>query len=115
MNNEEAIKEIENYLDYEGSVSIQAIATLYTLYEKEKQKNKLLKTYKGNLPENVEMICLCKDDFERNISSDYVKKDVIREYRKKFIKDKKAEETFMTQSSQINNSLISFCEVLLDE
>ena len=39
---EEAIKEIENYLDYEGSVSIQAIATLYTLYNKEKEKNKEL-------------------------------------------------------------------------
>ena len=36
MNNEEAIKEIENYLNYEGSVSIQAIATLYTLYENKK-------------------------------------------------------------------------------
>lgn len=42
MKEEEAIKEIENYLDYEGSVSIQAIATLYTLYEKEKEKNKKL-------------------------------------------------------------------------
>ena len=39
---EEAIKEIENYLDYEGSVSIQAIATLYTSYNKEKEKNKEL-------------------------------------------------------------------------
>lgn len=39
---EEAIKEIENYLDYEGSVSIQALATLYTSYNKEKEKNKEL-------------------------------------------------------------------------
>ena len=39
---EEAIKEIENYLDYEGSVSIQAIAILYTSYNKEKEKNKEL-------------------------------------------------------------------------
>lgn len=42
MSEEEAIKEIENYLDFEGSVSIQAIATLYTSYEKEKEKNKEL-------------------------------------------------------------------------
>ena len=42
MSEEEAIKEIENYLDYEGSVSIQAIATLYTSYNKEKEKNKKL-------------------------------------------------------------------------
>lgn len=40
MSEEEAIKEIENYLDYEGSVSIQAIAILYTAYNKEKEKNK---------------------------------------------------------------------------
>ena len=42
MNIEEAIKEVENYLDYEGSISITAIATLYTAYEKEKEKNKEL-------------------------------------------------------------------------
>ena len=42
MNIEEAIKEVENYLDYEGSISITAIATLYTAYEKEKEKNKSL-------------------------------------------------------------------------
>ena len=42
MSSVEAIKEIENYLDYEGSVSIQAIATLYTSYNKEKEKNKEL-------------------------------------------------------------------------
>ncbi len=40
MNIGEAIKEVENYLDYEGSISITAIATLYTAYEKEKEKNK---------------------------------------------------------------------------
>lgn len=40
MGETDAIKEIENYLDYEGSVSIQAIATLYSLYQKEKEKNK---------------------------------------------------------------------------
>ena len=39
---EEAIKEIENYLDYVGSISMQAIATLYTSYNKEKEKNKEL-------------------------------------------------------------------------
>ena len=42
MSEEEAIKEIEDYLDYEGSVSIQAIATLYTSYNKEKEKNESL-------------------------------------------------------------------------
>ena len=40
MSEEEAIKEVENFLDYEGSISITAIATLYTAYEKEKEKNK---------------------------------------------------------------------------
>ena len=40
MNIEEAIKEVENYLDYEGYITISAIATLYTAYEKEKEERK---------------------------------------------------------------------------
>ena len=63
---EEAIKEIENYLDYEGSVSIQAIATLYTLYDKEKEKNKELE--KQNKILEVEKVRYNIQYLESNIS-----------------------------------------------
>ena len=63
---EEAIKEIENYLDYEGSVSIQAIATLYTLYNKEKEKNKELE--KQNKILKVEKVRYNIQYLESNIS-----------------------------------------------
>lgn len=53
MSEEEAIKEIENYLDYEGSVSIQAIATLYTSYNKEKEKNE---KYENKIKAVLELI-----------------------------------------------------------
>ena len=46
--------------------------------EELKKKTSLLKSYKANLPENVEFICLCKNDFERNISDDYISKDKIK-------------------------------------
>ena len=39
----------------------------------------------------------------------------IREYKKNFIEDSQDEETFMTQSAQINANLISFCNELLGE
>lgn len=50
---EEAIKEIERYLDYDGSVSISAIATLYTSYIKEKEKNK---EYENKIKSVLELI-----------------------------------------------------------
>ena len=59
--------------------------TLLDLIEKQqkeieelKRKEQLIKTYKGNLPEDIEFICLCKSDFERNISDDYISKDKIK-------------------------------------
>ena len=58
---------------------LNAIGELLDLYNKEKEKNKLLKSYSTNLPENVEMILLTKNDFEKNISTDYISKDKIRE------------------------------------
>lgn len=70
MSEEEAIKEIENYLDYEGSVSIQAIATLYTLYNKEKEENRIMKAEFERL-ENIEddtaqLKLLLKEEKEKN-------------------------------------------------
>lgn len=63
---EEAIKEIENYLAYEGSVSIQAIATLYTSYDKEKEKNRELE--KQNKILEVEKVRYNIQYLESNIS-----------------------------------------------
>ena len=40
---------------------------------------------------------------------------VIQKYKEKFLKDSKNEKVFMTQSTQINASLISFCDELLEE
>jgi len=75
MNIEEARKEVENYLDYEGSISITAIATLYTAYEKEKEKNKELS---DKLTEKI-----CKG----------VEEEILEEYRQTIIsKDKEIEE-----------------------
>ena len=71
LSEEEAIKEIEDYLDYEGSVSIQAIATLYTSYNKEKEKNKLL--IDGKFREVADKNSYIKDN--------YISKDKIKELR----------------------------------
>ena len=65
---------------------LNAIGELLDLYNKEKEKNKLLKSYSTNLPENVEMILLTKNDFEKNISTDYISKDKIREKIKEYKK-----------------------------
>lgn len=44
-----------------------------------------------------------------------ISKDKIQEYKEKFIEDSKNQGGFITQSSQINASLISFCNELLKE
>lgn len=64
MSEEEAIKEIERYLDYDGSVSISAIATLYTSYQKEKEKNALLVNNNGYY----------------DLKDNYISKDEIRKF-----------------------------------
>jgi argonaute-like protein implicated in RNA metabolism and viral defense len=76
MSEKEAIKEIENYLDYEGSVSIQAISILYTLYKKEKEKNKKLEELLQKKNEYTHE--LEKDLFE-GCSNYVVRKDEIKE------------------------------------
>ncbi len=49
------------------------------------------------------------------IEKEYIPKKKIEDYKNKFIKESKKEKVFMTQSSQINASLISFCEELLED
>ena len=113
-----------NYYEFRDELK-----NLLGLYNKEKRKNKvyteLLKQNENrakiktcmthNLPDNAEIICMIREDFERNFGNDYVNKDKIREFKNKFIKDSKNEKVFMTQSSQINASLIQFCNELLEE
>lgn len=55
------------------------------------------------------------DKLIKEVKEDYIPKQVIREYKNKFIEDSKNEKVFMTQSSQINASLISFCKELLGD
>ena len=91
-----AIKEIENYLDYEGSVSINAISTLYTLYNKEKEKNKKLKELlqkKNNYTHQLE-----KDLFE-GCSNYVVRKDELRE----IIKEKAKTDTYNFKTIDIKD------------
>ena len=55
-----------------------------------------------------------KEWIHKDILNNYISQDKIKKYKLKFIKDSKDEKTFMTQSSQINASLISFCNELLE-
>lgn len=99
--------------------SINAHQGLLDLYKKEKEKNKELDKIKfiitDKLPPDMKYVCYCNTDFERLFSNDFISKDKIREFKNKFIEDSKNEKVFMTQSSQINASLIQFCNELLEE
>ena len=55
-----------------------------------------------------------KEWIHKDTLNNYISQDKIKKYKLKFIKDSKDEKTFMTQSSQINASLISFCNELLE-
>jgi hypothetical protein len=124
---------------------VQAIETILDLYNKEKEDNKLYKLcmiqdqdFRDRLIEilgvgdneetilqyiatlvsekkGIDELIREKQDLKTELYINSVSKDKIREYRKQFIKDNKKEKTFMTQSSQINASLIKFCEALLLE
>jgi hypothetical protein len=77
MSEEEAIKEIENYLDFEGSVSIEAIATLYTLYKKEKSLNEVLKS------KTIKDICYNIGEFDNRFISKEELNKAIKELQDK--------------------------------
>lgn len=66
--------------------------------------NELTERYKLK----VKQMCEYRDE-------NYIPKSMIREKKNKFLEDRKNETVFMTQSSQINASLISFCDELLGE
>ena len=108
---------------------IKTVEHLLDLYNKEKEENKYYEQQikqkenienvkicmTHNLPNDAEIVCMIREDFKRNFGNDYVSKDRIRELKDKFIKYSKDEKVFMTQSSQINASLIQFCNELLEE
>lgn len=95
---EEKIKELKE--KFEGSnkymltLNYEDIKELFAIIEILKRKEQLIKTYKGNLPENVEIICLCKNDFERNISDDYISKNKIKAKIDYLLKRYDSEEDF---------------------
>ena len=75
---------------------------LKALKDKDKEIYKLDKKFQYAIPDDI------VDDL-------YVSKEKIENYKNKFIKESKKEKVFMTQSTQINASLISFCEKLLED
>lgn len=83
MNEEEIINEIEEYIeaqDIKGFCYIKAksIQGLLDLYNKEKN-NKIKYCYLENMPKDVELIVMCKEDFDRNFGNNFINKDKIKE------------------------------------
>ena len=113
---------------------LKSLKKLYDLYNKEKEKNKvyteLLKQNENrakiktcmthNLPDNAEIICMIREDFERNFGNDYISKDKIREKKNADIKTN--EHTILggrrngkTLEYGIRLGRIQMCEELLEE
>ncbi len=80
MSEEEIIKEIKEYLDCKGSVSVKTIEGLLDLYNKEKEKNKELELENIKLREEkgdiVNTAC--------ETSKEYIKKDQVERIRFNF-------------------------------
>lgn len=127
MSEEEIIKEFKELIynpDYDEILLCtedgftewhELFKNVLDLYNKEKEKNIAIEIYRKDMPKDTKLIIMRKEDFDRNFSNEYIHKDKIRELKDKFIKDSKNEKVFMTQSSQINASLIQFCNELLEE
>lgn len=79
--------------------------------ERMKAIENLLKRHKELEEENKTYIAQLNGAFDRG----FIPISVIQKYKEKFLEDSKNEEVFMTQSTQINASLISFCDELLEE
>lgn len=108
--------------DYDDFVkNKKAIQGLLDLHQKEiEEYNLLLKRFRHLIKSKIISSYdeTKKGKYFKDISkfdTDYISKDKIREFKNKFIKDSKNEKVFMTQSSQINASLIQFCNELLEE
>lgn len=58
-------------------------ADLLDLYQKEKEKNKVIEIFRKDMPEDTELVVMRKEDFDRNFGSEYIHKDKIKYYYKK--------------------------------
>lgn len=97
----------------------EAIKTVLQELEQLQEENKELKIKNKIAEEDIHDLYISnehknKEWIHKDILNNYISKDKIKKYKLKFIKDSKDEKTFMTQSSQINASLISFCNELLE-
>lgn len=85
--------------------------------ELENKRKEYQETYKDVREELKEL----KNDiklqkiFNKKLIETSIPISVIQKYKEKFLEDSKNEKVFMTQSTQINASLISFCDELLEE
>lgn len=55
-----------------------AIQGLLDLYNKQKEKNKAIEVARKDLPKDVELVVVTKEDFEINFGSEYISKDKIK-------------------------------------
>lgn len=88
-------------------------------YIEEKEKNQVIEVFRKDLPENVNIVCMIRDDFERNF--DFVSKDKIRE---KIEELKEPREITLTDEKgnskkvmyeEIYNDTIKILEKILEE
>ena len=78
--------------------------------------NKMTKSINGdNTHISVNVLQGLLDLYSKEKEKNKKIEDKIKEFKNKFIEDSKNEKVFMTQSSQINASLISFYNELLEE
>ncbi len=71
---EEIVEESRQEDVYEYYIKLR---NMLDLYNREKEKNQVIEVFRKDLPENVNIVCMIRDDFERNF--DFVSKDKIRE------------------------------------
>ncbi len=104
MDLEESIKILKNISENKQIGLVEATDTFYKAIDTVLRNLKSYKRrYELAIEQNVK-------DYKNSIP-----KKRIENYKNKFIKESKKEKVFMTQSSQISASLISFCEELLED
>ena len=92
----------------------QALENLLKRYKELEEDNKELKKYYASRKEveDLKETIACLHESSKEM---FIPTSVIQKYKEKFLEDSKNEKVFMTQSTQINASLISFCDELLEE
>lgn len=74
----ELMKQISKEKDLNNELQIR-YKIEHEKYLEEKNKNKTIEIFSQHMPANTEIVCMSKDDFERNFSSEYIHKDKMRE------------------------------------